>query len=301
MTVRDLVVDLCAEHLDAVTGDPVPLQALVGLLAACGVAEPSTRAAASALRRAGWLTASRRGRETLLAPTAALRAAVTTRCDRVRSRLGPWDGEWRMVVYGVPETDRAARERVRRGLARAGFGPLAPATWVSPHAAALEEVRAELAGERTSRLDLLTARVADPRLSDADLATRCWDLPRLAAAWTRVLDRLRAVADAVPQGPAALGRHLRLRADVRALLTGDPLLPPALQPEAWPAREVRDAWADAGARLAAAARAHVAEVLGAVTPRTAAWSGLPAGARRERARGGGSEVLRQRWTPDMSG
>jgi phenylacetic acid degradation operon negative regulatory protein len=171
-----------------------------------------------------------------------------------------------MVVYSVPETDRAARERVRRSLARAGFGPLAPATWVSPHPAALDEVRTELAGEHTSRLDLLTASVAGP--GDGELAARCWDLPRLAASWGRVLRRLRAAGP--PEGPAALGRHLRLRAETRAVLAGDPLLPVALQPAGWPAREVRDAWADAGARLAAAARAHVAAVLGAVPPPQAA-------------------------------
>ncbi|MBM7806538.1 phenylacetic acid degradation operon negative regulatory protein [Geodermatophilus bullaregiensis] len=272
MTVRDLLVDLCAEHLDAVTGEPVPLQALVGLLAACGVAEPSTRVAVAALRRTGWLTAVRRGRETLCAPAAPLREAVTAQRERIDRRLGPWDGQWRMVVYSVPETDRAARERVRQGLARAGFGPLAPATWVSPHRCALDEVHAELAGEHTSRLDLLIASVADPRLTDGELAARCWDLPRFAAGWTRVLDRLRASAAAgTPDGPAALGLHLRLRAETRAVLAGDPLLPPVLQPPGWPARDVRDAWADAGARLAAAARAHVADVLGVVaTPPRAA-------------------------------
>ena len=127
-------------------------------------------------------------------------------------------------------------------------------------------MQAELAGEPTSRLDVLTASVADPRLSDGDLAARCWDLPRLAAAWTLVLDRLRAVALRTPEGPAALAAHLRLRAEMRAVLAGDPLLPSALQPASWPARDVRDAWADTGARLAAAARAHVAEVLAAVTP-----------------------------------
>jgi phenylacetic acid degradation operon negative regulatory protein len=264
MTVRDLLVDLCVEHLDVLGGDPVSLQTLVGLLAACGVAEPSARVAATALRRAGWLTASRHGRETLLAPTALLRESVAAREERIARRLVPWDGQWRMVVYSVPESDRAARDRVRRGLARAGFGPLAPATWVSPHRSALDEVHVELAGERTSRLDLLTANVADPRLSDGDLAARCWDLPRLAAAWTRVLDRLRAVGGAVPEGPAALGLHLRLRAEMHAVLAGDPLLPAALQPEGWPAREVRDAWADTGARLAAAARAHVVDALGVV-------------------------------------
>jgi phenylacetic acid degradation operon negative regulatory protein len=84
-----------------------------------------------------------------------------------------------------------------------------------------------------------------------------------------VLDRLRG-ADAAA-GPAALGLHLRLRAETRAVLAGDPLLPAALQPAGWPARDVRDAWAGAGARLAAAARAHVADVLGVVgTPARAA-------------------------------
>jgi phenylacetic acid degradation operon negative regulatory protein len=266
MTVRDLVVDLCVEHLDAVVGEPVPLQSLVRLLAACGVADSSTRVAVAALRRAGWLTATRRGRETLCAPTPALRETVTARRQRLEQRLHPWDGQWRMVVYGVPETDRAARERVRRGLTRAGFGPLAPATWVSPHPSALDEVHAELAGVPTSRLDLLTARVADPRLSDDALAARCWDLPRLGASWSRVLERLHAVAGSLPEGPDALGRHLSLRADVRAVLAGDPLLPPVLQPAGWPAGEVRETWADTGARLAAAARAYVAEVLDAVTP-----------------------------------
>src|SRR4028119_383324 len=62
MTVRDLVVDLCAEHLDALGGDPASLQTLVGLLAACGVGEPSTRMATAALRRAGWLGAAAGGR-----------------------------------------------------------------------------------------------------------------------------------------------------------------------------------------------------------------------------------------------
>jgi phenylacetic acid degradation operon negative regulatory protein len=83
-----------------------------------------------------------------------------------------------------------------------------------------------------------------------------------------VLDRLRTVSAAPPEGPAALAVHLRLRAEMQAVLAGDPLLPRPLQPDAWPARDVRLAWADTGARLAAAARAHVVDVLGSL-PRPA--------------------------------
>ena len=69
MTVRDLVVDLFTEHVDAVTDQPVRLQSLVTLLRALGVAEPTARTTTAGLRRTGWLHATRRGRETLYTPT----------------------------------------------------------------------------------------------------------------------------------------------------------------------------------------------------------------------------------------
>jgi phenylacetic acid degradation operon negative regulatory protein len=263
MTVRDLVVDLFAEHVDAVTDEPVRLRSLVTLLETFAVAEPTTRMTTAALRRAGWLAATRRGRETLYAPTEALRSAVRTRWLRLDERLGAWDGRWRMVIYTVPETDRAARERVRRTLTRHGFGPLAPATWVSPHRVALDDVRSELATEPIGRLDLLTAQVtAETGGSDAELAARCWDLQGVAAAYRREIDRIRAVLSGpVPDGPAALVTHLRVMADVRRVGVHDPLLPDALQPPGWPGTELRQVWADFCARVRGPAREHVAAVL----------------------------------------
>ncbi|WP_100499839.1 PaaX family transcriptional regulator C-terminal domain-containing protein [Geodermatophilus chilensis] len=253
MTVRDLF----AEHLDAVTDRPVRLRSLVALLQAFDVAEPTARTTTAALRRSGWLAATRHGRETLYTPTEALRGTVRRRWARIDERLGPWDGHWRVVIYTVPETDRAARERVRRTLARQGFGPLAPATWVSPHRAALDEVRTELADEPLGRLDLLTARVAaETGDSDRELAACCWDLLGLAAAYRREIDRLRRVlAGPVPHGATALVTHLRGLAAVRRIGSGDPLLPTGLRPAGWPGPEMRDTWAEFSDRLRAPAPA----------------------------------------------
>ena len=50
-----------------------------------------------------------------------------------------------MVIYAVPEESRAERDRVRRTLTWHGFGPLAAATWISPHPR-LDTVRGALAG-----------------------------------------------------------------------------------------------------------------------------------------------------------
>lgn len=263
MTVRELVVDLFAEHVDAVTDEPVRLQALVALLGTFDVAEPTTRMTTAALRRAGWLAATRRGRETLYTPTETLRAAVRRRWMRLDERLGPWDGRWRMVIYTVPETDRSARERVRRSLTRHGFGPLAPATWLSPHQSALDDVRSELAGEPISRLDLLTAQVdAETGGSDDELASRCWDLQAVAVAYRREIDRLRAVlAGPSPAGAAALVTHLRALADVRRVAVRDPMLPEALRPADWPGPEMRDVWSQFCGLVLGPAREHVAAVL----------------------------------------
>ncbi|MBB3086183.1 PaaX family transcriptional regulator [Geodermatophilus sabuli] len=268
MTVRDLVVDLFSHHIDAVTDEPVRLQALVALLEHFHVAEPTSRMTMATLRRYGWLAASRRGRETLYTPTEVLRSSVRTRWTRLDERLGPWDGRWRMVIYTVPETDRSARERVRRTLARHGFGPLAPATWLSPHRVALDDVRIELAGEPISRLDLLTAQVTEETgCSDTDLAARCWDLQGVAAAYRQEIARLRAVlAGPTPDGPQALVTHLRALASVRRTSTADPVLPDALRPAGWPGAEMREAWSEVCERLLGPAREHVAAVLARPEP-----------------------------------
>ncbi|HEX2073208.1 MAG TPA: PaaX family transcriptional regulator C-terminal domain-containing protein [Geodermatophilus sp.] len=263
MSVRDLVIDLFAEHVDAVTQEPVRLQSLVDLLGDLGVAEPTTRMATAALRRAGLLAASRRGRETLYTPTERLRAMVRERQARLDDRMKPWDGYWGMVIYTVPESERAARERVRRTLTRHGFGPLAPATWVSPHSGSLQDVRAELAGEPLARLDLLTARVSGGTAgSDVELMARCWDLSEVEAGYRALLGRLQTAADSPPpDGGSALVLHLRLLAELRRLLTEYPILPAALRPPGWPGQELCDAWTDVRARLVGPAREHVAAVL----------------------------------------
>jgi DNA-binding transcriptional regulator PaaX len=300
MTVRDLVVDLFAEHVDAVTDQPVRLQSLVALLHTLDVAEPTARTTTAGLRRTGWLHATRRGRETLYTPTEELRAAVRRGRARVEERLGPWDGHWRMVIYTVPETDRPARERVRRTLARHGFGPLAPATWLSPHRSALDEVRKELADEPLGRLDLLTARVsAETGGSDTELAARCWDLQGIAAAYRREIDRFRRLlAGPVPDGATALVAHLGGLAAVRRIAARDPLLPAALRPAGWPGAEMREAWEEFSDRLRAPARDHVAAVLGRPGGGASAPLHGPAASLRVV---GGRGVLFQRCTLDMSG
>jgi phenylacetic acid degradation operon negative regulatory protein len=243
MKPRAIVWDLFGDHLRYVGDGVVPMRVLNQLLEVFGVGESTTRVVLSRMRREGWFTTSREGRQTSYALTGR---AIRT-LDEGRARIfdrgrDAWDGVWRTVIYAVPEESRGERDRVRRTLAWHGFGPLAAATWISPHPR-LETVRDALAGLSATRIDLLESRALS-RAADREMAFRCWDLDALGRDYVELIsgyEQLPAAAElsALP-GPEALRRQVELVSSYRALPFRDPDLPAALLPEGWPGRRAHE-------------------------------------------------------------
>lgn len=44
-----------------------------------------------------------------------------------------WDGQWRMIIFDVPEKKRKYRDYLRKMLKTVGFKELQKSTWVTPH------------------------------------------------------------------------------------------------------------------------------------------------------------------------
>ena len=260
---RTVVFDLFGDHLRYLDGGAGPgsvrLQALVELLEVFGVGENTTRVVLARVRREGWFSSTREGRQTSYALTDRAWALLDDGRTRIFDRrTGPWDGAWRMAIYAVPEADRAERETLRRTLAWHGFGPLAASTWVSPHDR-LDELAAALSGLGSTRLDLLTCRSTGPA-ADREMAARCWDLPGLGADYTRLVAELDAVPE--PSDDAdALRRQVGLLARYRTFPFRDPDLPPELLPESWPGARAHELFTATHDRLHARAGAHVRRVV----------------------------------------
>ncbi len=236
---RAILWDLFGDHLRYIDDGWVPMRALTQLLDVFGIGESTSRVVLSRMRREGWFTTCRDGRQT----SYALTARSLTTLDEGRARIfdrggGDWDGTWRMVIYAVPEESRGERDRVRRTLAWHGFGPLAAATWISPHPR-LEVVRSALADLAATRMDLLESRALS-RTTDREMASRCWDLDGLSRDYVELISayqQLPAAAElAALPGAEALRRQVELVASYRALPFRDPDLPAALLPEGWQGR-----------------------------------------------------------------
>jgi phenylacetic acid degradation operon negative regulatory protein len=234
VSARPTVFDLFGDYVRYAGGE-ISLQALSDLLACFGTTADVTRVVVSRLRQDGWIDVRRSGRRSIVAASDRMWKTLVEGRPRIfeRPRDG-WDGRWRLAIYTVPETERAARERLRRTLAWLGFGPLSASVWICPHDR-LAQVAADADGLPGVRLDLLTA-VSQGEEHDREIAARCWDLEGLNARYGEFLERWAAAdpgfLDRLSDTEALLLR-VGLSQEYRAFPFRDPGLPARLLPRNW--------------------------------------------------------------------
>ncbi|HEY6495958.1 MAG TPA: PaaX family transcriptional regulator C-terminal domain-containing protein [Trebonia sp.] len=264
MKARSLVFDFFGDYL-RYRGGEVRLRQLITLLGYLAVPEPTARVAAARMRKEGWLTARKEGREIVLALTQAAWDTLDEGRMRIFHRAsGPWDGQWHMVIYQVTESERALREQLRKRLAWLGFGPLTSSVWVSPHDLT-DLVRSEFSAHPAVRLDVFHSR-SEGAAADQAIAVRAWELPTLDVDYRALLSRYR------PRLPLyrasgldsrdALAERMRLIHDYRQFPFRDPDLPPELLPEGWHGRQAHEVFLTAHGLLRAAAERAVDDVVG---------------------------------------
>jgi phenylacetic acid degradation operon negative regulatory protein len=260
---RSLVFDIFGDYIWH-RGGEVRLQGLTALMACFEVPEPTVRVVVGRLRRDGWLTSRRDGRETIYALSRGSRELLTAGRDRIFQRAPTqWHGKWHMVIYSVPESERALREQLRKKLAWLGFGPLSASVWISPHDRTGAVITA-FADNRAIHLDVFES-ASRSETANLDLAARAWDLEALNVDYGHWLasrqTQLSRYRDNELSGPPALVERMRLINDYRHFPFRDPDLPPELLPAHWLGRQAHDWFIEAHRLLAIPAEAAVDELL----------------------------------------
>jgi phenylacetic acid degradation operon negative regulatory protein len=264
MKPRAVLWDLFGDHLRSVGDGRIPMRALNRLLEVFGINDSTARVVLARMRREGWFETYRHGRQSSYAVTPPGLALLDEGKARIFERgISHWDGLWRMVIYAIPEQDRSQRDQLRKLLAWHGFGPLASATWISPHPR-LDRIAEALREQSAGRLDLLESRALD-RTADREMASRCWDLDSLAREYSELLSQYSelpppAELAALP-GEEALWQQVRLVASYRRLPFRDPDLPDELLPAGWPGHRVHELFRAAHDALHGPADRFVREVI----------------------------------------
>ncbi len=219
---------------------------LIALMSELGLDAQAVRSSVSRLKRRGVIASERRSGAAGYRLTARGEAILRAGDARIYGRAQGANGEpaWLLVVFSIPEDQRAVRHRLRAGLTGLGLGTVAPAVWIAPAHLGdeVERLVAELGV--SDRVELFAA---DPLTADP---ARWWDLDALAAEYGRYL----AEWESRPvDGFADYIRHLDAW---RRIPFHDPGLPT-------PAGErARQVFGEIDARLAPAAWARVTARIG---------------------------------------
>ena len=224
---------------------------LIALMSELGLDAQSVRSSVSRLKRRGVIASERRDGAAGYRLTAHGEAILRAGDARIFARHS--EPGWLLVVFSIPEAQRALRHRLRAGLAGLGLGTVAPAVWIAP--AQLEaEVRALVA--ELGLADNVTLFTGET--PDGDPA-RWWDLERIAAEYARYVGEWEPALEREP----AFADYVRQLDAWRRIPFHDPGLPPEALPADWPGEHAWAVFAALEARLREPALAHALGVCGA--------------------------------------
>ncbi|WP_030437640.1 PaaX family transcriptional regulator [Actinoplanes subtropicus] len=243
----------------------LPSAAIVALLAEAGVSEAGARTAISRLARRRVLESRREGRHSSYRLTRAAAAFLVVGGSAIVSPAGtrPWDGQWTLIAFSLPQEESTLRRGLRGRLRWMGYAPLYDGLWISPHDLT-EKTKARLA-----ELTLGTLTVFRARHVELDAAIRrnpldAWDTAEIARQYEAFIRRWSTTPPRAAGGRITGAEAVRARTEVmdtyRRLPILDPQLPARLLPPGWlrePARELFVAVYDG---LAEAAEQHVRAV-----------------------------------------
>lgn len=204
------------------------------LLALLDIPAPSTRTAIARLKTKGVLHAeSRCGRAgyALTEPALAMFARGDRRIFGFRQMVP--GGAWRLLSFGIPESERAARHQLRRRLTAIGCGTVSAGLWIYPEYLATEAAAIVTALELD---DYVTSfRATDPVVPGTlrEAAAQWWDLDDLAARHRTFYQRHRDILNETTDRNT-FARFTLMLDEWRILPYIDPGLPNEMLPADWP-------------------------------------------------------------------
>jgi DNA-binding transcriptional regulator PaaX len=85
------------------------------------------------LRRSGYIKFKNQHEGELFYLTTKGKKAVTELLIKAKIKKQKWDGQWRLLIFDVPEKSRRFRDNLRQTLLNLGFTKLQKSVWITPY------------------------------------------------------------------------------------------------------------------------------------------------------------------------
>ena len=222
-------------------GKTIPVAALVRLLSELGHEPASVRSSISRLKTKGVLVSQKMGPASGYALADNLEPHMLAGDERIFSpRTASIGDPWLLASFSVPESERQNRHKIRAGLARMGFGTVAPGLCIAPARLQIEALNYMREHNLSEYVEFFTSQPIGP----GDLRRKVgqwWDLKAVEGEYRAFVDGFGREADRwLSNGREGKDVHreafriyVPMVTEWRRLPFMDPGLPPELLPDRW--------------------------------------------------------------------
>lgn len=222
-------------------GKVIPIAALVRLLSELGHESAGVRSSISRLKTKGVLVSKKVDGVSGYALAGNLEPHLLAGDDRIFSPRTAGIGDpWLLASFSVPESERQDRHKIRAGLARMGFGTVAPGLCIAPARVQIEAINYMREHNLLTYVEFFTSQLVGP----GDLRRKVaqwWDLDVLEGEYRAFVDAFGREADRwashAHEGKNvhrdAFRVYIPMVTQWRRLPFLDPGLPPELLPARW--------------------------------------------------------------------
>lgn len=214
-------------------GGWIAIADLAELMSALGVPPQSTRTAVTRLKGKGVLAPETRGGRSGYTITPAAEAMFARGDARIFGfrRMAPGD-PWRLISFGIPESERAARHQLRRHLSSIGCGTVSAGLWICPDYLAPEVTTIVTALSLTDYVTSFRVTELDTPGTARAAAAQWWNLDDIARHHREFLSRTEHLDAATTEEPFAA--FVPVLDEWRIIPYIDPGLPDHMLPPDWP-------------------------------------------------------------------
>lgn len=222
-------------------GSKIWIGSLIRLLSEFGHNDQSVRAAISRMNKQGWVRADKVGNKSYYSLTERGQNRIDEAAKRI-FKLTPekWDGQWRILMYTIPEEIRTVRDELRKELVWSGFGSLSNSCWISANN--LEKQVMDLIEKYNicEYVDFFIATYTGPH-EDIRIIEKSWNLEEINAKYQAfiseysqkyIIDKNKIQKGHMSEAECFVERA-KLVHEYRKFLFVDPGLPEELLPEKW--------------------------------------------------------------------
>ncbi|MBW7476380.1 hypothetical protein K0T92_16730 [Paenibacillus oenotherae] len=155
-----------------------------------------------------------------------------------------WDGQWQLVTFEIPDSERSKRYQLRNSLINLGFAPLYKNTFISPWNYVDEVNRLTVNLELQSNITQMKGSFQHFAIT-RELAAKMWNLDNIRAIQKEKIlwfynEYMPAVEKLKEEGNALqlFIRYLELGESMSEYIILDPMLPAELLPPDWQGQQV---------------------------------------------------------------